>query len=73
MEFSPNETALIRWQVAQMLKDTGFKQVNVSNYDFLHPKTPQSMISMVKKISDVLEKVPLVKEISGSLIVWAKK
>lgn len=73
MEFSPNETALIRWQVAQMLKSAGFKEVSVSNYDFLHPKTPASMIDVVKKMSNVLEKVPLVKEISGSLIVWAKK
>lgn len=73
MEFSPDETALIRWEVTKLLKRIGFKKVAVTNYDFLHPKTPTSLIKAVEKISDALEKMPFIKEISGSLIVWATK
>lgn len=73
MEFSPDETALVRWMISKLLKSIGFEKVSVINYDFLHPKTPASLIKIAEKISDTLEKMPLIKEISGSLIVWAKK
>jgi len=73
MEYSPDETALIRWQLQKMLQEVGFTTVKVSNYDFLHPLTPQGLISAVEKVSNVLERTPLVKEISGSLIVYASK
>lgn len=73
MEFSPNETALTRWQVEKMLKRIGFNQIRVNNYDFLHPYIPPSLIFWVERISNILEKLPIIKEISGSLIIYATK
>lgn len=73
MEYSPDETALIRWQVQKILIEIGFSQSKVNNYDFLHPKTPASLIEVVTKLSNRLEKTPIIKEISGSLMIWAKK
>lgn len=73
MEYSPDETALIRWQVEKILKNLGFSIVLVKNHDFLHPKTPDWLIGVVMKFSNALEKMPIIKEISGSLIIWAKK
>lgn len=73
MEFSPDETAFKRWELKNALKKTGFKHVRVINYDFLHPKTPETLIPVVEKISFLLERTPLIKEISGSLIIFAAK
>jgi len=73
MEFSDNETALIRWQVKGMLQRIGFKELSVKNYDFLHPKTPTRFINLAQNLSNILDDMPVVKEISGSLIIWAKK
>lgn len=73
MEFSPRETGLVRWDVQDTLEKIGLRKVKVVNYDFLHPKTPQIMLRPVEGIGKVLERVPLIKEISGSLIIWAKK
>lgn len=73
MEFSPDEVALVRWKMEEMLKDVGFSEVVVANYDFLFPLVPASLISPVEKFGKVLEKMPLVKEFSGSLLIWAKK
>lgn len=73
MEYSPDEIALTRFKTTKMLKNAGFRKFKVENYDFLHPFTPENLINVVKKSSDVLEKIPIVKEISGSLIVWAAK
>lgn len=73
MEFSPDETAFKRWELEKMVKNAGFKNTSVSNYDFLHPKTPQLLINPIETIGNILEKIPILKEISGSLIVYAKK
>lgn len=73
MEFSPNETAFKRWGLERIIKHIGFIDIEVKNYDFLHPYTPKPLIDIVEKISQVAEKIPLVKEISGSLMVYAKK
>lgn len=72
-EFSPDETALVRWQVEKYLKKIGFKNVMVENFDFLHPSTLAKNIKRVIKLSNILEKTPFIKEISGSLIVYAQK
>lgn len=73
MEYSPDETALVKWKVKKMLKKIKFKEIKVRNYDFLHPKTPLEAISIIEKLGSFLEKVPLIKEISGSMIIYAKK
>lgn len=73
MEYSPDEIALIRWKMEKLLKKIGFEDVTVRNYDFLHPKTPKILIPLIESIGLILEKTPLIKEISGSLIIYAKK
>jgi len=73
MEYSPDETALVRWNVERLLREIGFSKVKVENYDFLHPLTPKGWVKFVSNLSKTLEKTPVVKEISGSLIVWAEK
>ncbi len=50
-----------------------FKDIRIRNYDFLHPLTPDPLISLVEKISTVAEKIPILKEVSGSLVIYAKK
>lgn len=73
MEFSPDETAFKRWELEHSLRKTGFRVVKVKNIDFLHPKTPKLLIPFVEKLSTILEYIPIIKEISGTLMVYAKK
>ena len=73
IEASPNEQALLRWEVENYLKDIGFKGVRVFNNDFLFPWIPDFSINAVEWLGRILEKTPLVKEISGSLIIHAIK
>ena len=70
---SPDERAFFRWQIAGLLRRTGFQQITVFPYDFLHPLVPKPFIGTVSAIGKVLEHVPLVKEIAGSLIISAHK
>ncbi|AKM83711.1 hypothetical protein A2422_02435 [Candidatus Woesebacteria bacterium RIFOXYC1_FULL_31_51] len=73
MEYSPGEKALLKKDVEKILHDTGFSLVSVKNYDFLLPWAPQSMISFLETAGTVLEKIPFLKEISGSLLIYAEK
>lgn len=73
MEFSNNEVAFVRWNLEKLIKRSGFKNIIVENYDFLHPDTPSYFIPFIKNISGILERIPLVKEVSGSLYIYATK
>jgi ubiquinone/menaquinone biosynthesis C-methylase UbiE len=70
---SPDETAVVRWKMKKLLKQTGFKDVEIFPYDFLHPAVPGFCISLASTIGKVIEKIPLLKEVAGSVIIYAKK
>ncbi len=70
---SPDETAVIRWKMKGLMKKLGFKNIKIFSYDFLHPYTPVSMIGIVSFIGKTAEKIPLLKEIAGSNIIYGEK
>lgn len=70
---SPDETAIVRWKYKKLLEQTGFTNVSIFPYDFLHPVTPKFLIPAVDGIGRMIEKVPLLREIAGSVIIYAEK
>jgi ubiquinone/menaquinone biosynthesis C-methylase UbiE len=70
---SPDETAFFRWRVGRMLQRAGFLEVIVKPFDFLHPAIPVRFISMMKRIGETIEKIPVLNEIAGSLILSGHK
>ena len=70
---SPDETAFFSWQVRSLLKSAGFKNIKVKPFDFLHPGTPRFLIPAVSALGLMVEKIPLIKQVAGSLIIWARK
>jgi ubiquinone/menaquinone biosynthesis C-methylase UbiE len=70
---SPDETAFVRWQFANALRQAGFKDVQTLPYDFLHPLVPRPLIGAVAGLGSVIERIPGLREIAGSLIVSARK
>jgi len=70
---SPDETAFFKWKIKRQLKKKGFKAVDVIPFDFLHPGVPQGMVSMVNKMGAIIEKTPLLRNIAGSLYIYAQK
>ena len=55
------------------MKEKGFKNVVIFPYDFLHPIVPGFFIPAVNAIGKVIEKIPVIKEIAGSVIIYGKK
>ena len=66
---SPDETAFFRWSLKNKFSQNGFTEVVVENFDFLHPAIPKFMLNYVSPLCDKMERVPIIKEISGSLII----
>jgi hypothetical protein len=70
---SPDETAFFRWPLRRLLERSGFRSVRVEPFDFLHPKIPPSFITAVQNLGGFLEKMPILREIAGSLYIRALK
>ena len=70
---SPDETAFFRWPLRRLLEQTGFRDVHINPFDFLHPKTPGFLVNPVSGFGGFLERVPLIGEFAGSLYVRAVK
>jgi ubiquinone/menaquinone biosynthesis C-methylase UbiE len=70
---SPDEMAFSRFRAAAALRAAGFADVRVQPFDFLHPSTPQALLDGVARAGRFLERVPLVREIAGSLLITGRK
>lgn len=73
LQNSPDETALVKNSIRKKLKNLSFKNINVANFDFYHPALPFFIVKNFNFIFKILEKTPLIKEISGSLYIYGEK
>ena len=70
---SPDETAFFRGPLAKLIRRAGFVDIRIAARDWLHPSIPEGMIPFVQKVGNFLEKMPLVKEMAGSLYIRARR
>jgi ubiquinone/menaquinone biosynthesis C-methylase UbiE len=70
---SPDETAFFRWKIKKLLQDSGFTEIKVIPFDFLHPAVPMKLINTLSVMGKRAEKTPIIKEIAGSLFIRAVK
>lgn len=70
---SPDETAFFRWPLRRLFKETGFRDVRIDPFDFLHPKTAGFLVNRLNGLGHFLENVPVISEFAGSLYIRAIK
>ena len=70
---SPDETAFVRWTLAALLEKAGFTGITIRPHDWLHPATPRPFIGAVRRLGAALERTPLVRELSGSHLILARR
>ncbi|MCC6503191.1 MAG: class I SAM-dependent methyltransferase [Deltaproteobacteria bacterium] len=70
---SPDETAFVRFALKRQMRERGFKDIVIDPFDFLYPKIPDSLAGKADSLLRVIEKIPLVSEIAGSLFIRAVK
>lgn len=70
---SPDETAFFRWEIARKLRSHDFTDISIVPFDFMHPQIPVSLLGIAGRLTFFIEKVPILKEIAGSLIIKCRK
>jgi SAM-dependent methyltransferase len=70
---SPDESAFFIWSIRKKLKKIGFIGIDIIPFDFLHPRIPKRMIKTILFFTDFAEKIPLLRQISGSVYIKAIK
>jgi SAM-dependent methyltransferase len=73
LDNSPGETAFVRWRLARALTQFGLVDVRVQPFDFLYPLTPARLIVPVERLGRFLERLPLFREVAGSLFITGRK
>jgi hypothetical protein len=68
---SPDETAFVRWSLRRRLERAGFGEISITPFDWLHPSTPPKWIDMVQAIGRAMERIPIIREFSGSVYIRA--
>ena len=70
---SPDETAFLRWSLKKKIRVHGFDKIRIRAFDFLHPLIPKRVVSVLEPICFILEAIPVLREIAGSLYIYAEK
>lgn len=73
MGYTPYETSFTRWGLARALRRSGFVDVHIVPFDFLHPGIPRGAIPLMARAAGAAERVPLLREIAGSLFLTASR
>jgi 2-polyprenyl-3-methyl-5-hydroxy-6-metoxy-1,4-benzoquinol methylase len=68
---SHDETAIVRWTLRRELERSGFADVVITPFDWLHPATPPSLIKIVDAVGRSIERIPGVREFAGSVLISA--
>lgn len=67
------QVGLRKFKLMHMTSQAGFTQVEVIPYDIIHPLTPRFLVSWVQSLAFMLEHAPVLREVCGTLYIWAKK
>ena len=67
------QVGLRKYELLRVASHQGFTHVDVIPYDIVHPLTPSLLIKWVRGLAFVLEHSPFIREVCGTLYIWAKK
>jgi len=70
---SVDEMAFTKTRVTRVLRELGYVEAAVEFFDFLHPSTPPPILGAVARIGAVLEGLPVVRALAGSMLVCAAR
>ena len=64
-------TAFFSGQLKKVFEQYGFADIVTKPIEFVHPRTPPRLVPLSHKISSLLERMPIIKEVAGSLFISA--
>jgi SAM-dependent methyltransferase len=70
---SPDKTAFFRWPLRRLLEVTGYREVRIDPFDFLHPKTPVPLVNRLNSVGRFLESVRAISQYVVSFFIHPAK
>jgi hypothetical protein len=70
---APCQVGLRKYQLMKIASQQGFTEIDVIPYDIVHPRTPKWFVHRLQFLAFIAEHAPLVKELCGTLYIWARK
>jgi len=70
---APHQIALRAAELAWSLRREGYEETEIVPYEILHPRTPARMIPTVQSAAFVLEHLPGLRRLCGTLFIEARK
>ena len=64
--------SLNRLQIFSVLSEIGYTQIDVLPYDFLYAPVPRFLLWPVQNLSLIMENFPYLRNLAGSLHIWAR-
>jgi SAM-dependent methyltransferase len=62
-----------RYQLMHATSQQGYTHVEVIPYDIVHPRTPRRLIKAAQAVGFVLEHAKGIRDLCGTLYIWARK
>jgi len=67
------QVGLRKYILMKVASQQGFVDIDIIPYDIIHPRTPQFMLRALKSLAFFLEHAPVIRDLCGTLYIWAKK
>jgi dolichol-phosphate mannosyltransferase len=67
------QVGMRKYQLLRMASHRGFIDVDIIPYDIVHPAAPRFLIRWLQTLAFVLEHMPVVRDLCGTLYIWARK
>ncbi|MCI0336974.1 MAG: glycosyltransferase [Acidobacteria bacterium] len=62
-----------KYKLMKMASHQGFTNIEIVPYDIIHTRLPRTLLSQVQSASFILEHVPVVRDLCGTLYIWLTK
>jgi hypothetical protein len=66
-------TGMRKYQLMKMASHQGFTNIEIVPYDIIHARLPSSFLPSVQSVSFILEHIPFVRDLCGTLYIWLTK
>jgi dolichol-phosphate mannosyltransferase len=67
------QVGMRKYHLLRSASHEGFTNVDIIPYDIVHPLTPRPLVRWIRDLAFLLEQTPIIRDICGTLYIWAKK
>jgi dolichol-phosphate mannosyltransferase len=66
------QVSMRKHKLMKVASHEGFTHIEIVPFDIVHPRVPRRLIRALQSLSYIVEHAPLIKEVCGTLYIWAR-